>query len=101
VFDSSTLAARINANTRSSDSGAWNEVVVALALPFPREKVIVAAVPGIGIAAAYSRASQIDRALACFLIEEFADVLKDVILLMPENAARRRILGIAQLGLFV
>ena len=57
--------------------------------------------PGIGIAAAYSRASQIDRALACFLIEEFADVLKDVILLMPENAARRRILGIAQLGLFV
>jgi hypothetical protein len=86
---------------RSSDSGAWNEVVVALALPFPREKVIVAAVPGIRIATAYGRARQIDRALACLLIEEFADVLKDVIFLMAEHAAGRRILGIAQLGLFV
>jgi hypothetical protein len=98
---SSTLAARDQRETRSPDSGAWNEVVVALAVTFPREKVIVAAVPGIGIAAAYGRAREIDRALACFLIEVFADVLKDVIFLMPENAARRRVLGIAQLGLFV
>jgi hypothetical protein len=98
---SSTLAARDQRETRSPDSGAWNEAVVALAVTFPREKVIVAAVPGVWIAPANGRARRIDRALACFLIEEFADVLEDVVLLMPENAAHRRILGIAQLGLFV
>jgi hypothetical protein len=95
------LGAQNQREMRSSGSGAWNELVIALPPSFRREKVVVPAMPGIGIAAAHRRAREIDRALACFLVEELADVFENVVFLMPEDWANWRIFCVSLFGLFI
>src|SRR5689334_16829156 len=82
-------------------SGGRDELVVALAAALGREEVVIAAALAVGVLAADTRSRVVDRAAALFGVEELANPLEDVVLLVAQDALAVSDLGVTLLGLLV
>ena len=78
-----------------------NELVIALAPPFGRQKVIVAASKAIRITAANRGTGFIDRALPLFRVEKDASCFEYVIPSVLQDSITRDSLCVLSLGILV
>jgi len=82
-------------------SGGRNEFGITLSSPLRRKKVVISAFLCIRILAANGRPGLINRALALLLIKKLADLIEDMVLLVPQDESIRRCLGVSALCLLV